>query len=236
MSPRRASCRLGHAPAPTSPCRRLRRGRRCGLDPRPRCFHWTGKGGRRTVQGGGRGRSVTETAVQLLKARGEPASLDQLLGDLLIGLDESGQLARLARVLRPAGANDGWAAWVEAYEVGLGHSLCGRRGRIGHRGQCRGRSHCRGHCQRGTATEPRGSVARDHPRRNGPAQQPPHSPGRAGLYCWAPKRTEAGRSTADRQSGVAVFSLLSSAGHLTERAAIERTAAMFKSTTPRTGR
>ena len=43
--------------------------------------------------------SVTDTAVELLKARGEPASFELMLGDLLIGLDKSGQLARLARTL-----------------------------------------------------------------------------------------------------------------------------------------
>ena len=56
---------------------------------------------------------VTESAVELLKARGEPATLEQLLGDLLVGLDRSGQLARLARVYRPERAADGWDAWVD---------------------------------------------------------------------------------------------------------------------------
>jgi hypothetical protein len=40
-------------------------------------------------------RLVTETAVDILKARGEPASTERLLGDVLVGLDRAGQLRRL---------------------------------------------------------------------------------------------------------------------------------------------
>ena len=41
-------------------------------------------------------RTVTETAVETLRARGEPALFDRLLGEILIGLDRAGQLRRLA--------------------------------------------------------------------------------------------------------------------------------------------
>ena len=55
---------------------------------------------------------VTETTVELLKARGEPGSFDHLFGDLLVGLDRSGQLARLARHYRPHHPEGGWDAWL----------------------------------------------------------------------------------------------------------------------------
>jgi len=55
---------------------------------------------------------VTDTAVDLLKARGEPSSFDHLFGDLLVGLDQSGQLARLARHYRPRRPEGRWDAWL----------------------------------------------------------------------------------------------------------------------------
>jgi hypothetical protein len=39
--------------------------------------------------------TVLETAIDVLQARGEPASHDRLLGEILVGLDRSGQLRRL---------------------------------------------------------------------------------------------------------------------------------------------
>ncbi len=40
-------------------------------------------------------RTVVDVAVDCLKARGEPASADRLLGEILVGLDRAGQLRRL---------------------------------------------------------------------------------------------------------------------------------------------
>ena len=40
-------------------------------------------------------RTVADVAVEFLKTRGEPASSDRLLGDVLVGLDRAGQLRRL---------------------------------------------------------------------------------------------------------------------------------------------
>jgi hypothetical protein len=40
-------------------------------------------------------RTVTEVAVETLKARGEPARHERLLGEILVGLDRAGQLRRL---------------------------------------------------------------------------------------------------------------------------------------------
>lgn len=42
-------------------------------------------------------RSVTDTAVEILKARGEPADSERLLGEILVGLDAAGHLRRLLR-------------------------------------------------------------------------------------------------------------------------------------------
>jgi len=41
-------------------------------------------------------RTVTETAVETLLARGEPARYERILGEILVGLDRAGQLHRLA--------------------------------------------------------------------------------------------------------------------------------------------
>jgi hypothetical protein len=47
-------------------------------------------------------RVVTESAVETLRARGEPARFERLYGEVLVGLDRSGQLRRLAAGSRPA--------------------------------------------------------------------------------------------------------------------------------------
>ena len=162
---------------------------------------------------------VTDTAVELLRARGEPASFDHLLGDLLVGLDKSGQLARLARGLRPARADDGWSAWVdgvagEQVMDGAGPNYAVRRATA-------------------ADAEPEISPVEqlleliqselDRPNNRRIRQIEP------GQYWLASDddRNRAAQPLADRVEW-AVFSLLSSAGHLTERAAIDRTAALFK--------
>ena len=40
-------------------------------------------------------RTVTDTAVAILQARGEPARYERLLGEILVGLDRAGHLRRL---------------------------------------------------------------------------------------------------------------------------------------------
>jgi hypothetical protein len=47
---------------------------------------------------------VTESAVETLRARGEPARMERLFGEILVGLDRSGQLRRLATGARPEAA------------------------------------------------------------------------------------------------------------------------------------
>jgi hypothetical protein len=49
-------------------------------------------------------RVVTESAVETLRARGEPARFERLFGEVLVGLDRSGQLRRLAAGSRPTRA------------------------------------------------------------------------------------------------------------------------------------
>jgi hypothetical protein len=47
-------------------------------------------------------RAVVEAAVDVLKLRGEPVSFDGLLGEILVGLDRTGHLRRLVRPPEPA--------------------------------------------------------------------------------------------------------------------------------------
>jgi hypothetical protein len=51
--------------------------------------------------------AVTETAVDVLKARGEPARTERLLGEILVGLDRAGHLRRLVAAGGPADAGGG---------------------------------------------------------------------------------------------------------------------------------
>jgi hypothetical protein len=49
--------------------------------------------------------TVLDTAIEVLQARGEPARYERLLGEILVGLDRSGQLRRMV-VAEPLGAAD----------------------------------------------------------------------------------------------------------------------------------
>jgi hypothetical protein len=51
-------------------------------------------------------RSISDTAIEVLKARGEPARYERLLGEVLVGLDRAGQLRRLV-TSGPADAGSG---------------------------------------------------------------------------------------------------------------------------------
>jgi hypothetical protein len=172
--------------------------------------------------------SVTDTAVELLKARGEPATLDQLLGDLLIGLDTSGQLARLARVLRPEHADDGWSAWVDAGGEGPG-AVGAAPGATSAAAPATAPRTAFGVVDEASRVDPVEQLIEiihgelDRPNNRRIRQIEP------GQYWLASDedRNVAAQPLADRVEW-AVFSLLSSAGHLTERAALDRTAAMFK--------
>ena len=55
--------------------------------------------------------TVLETAIEVLRERGEPARYERLLGEILVGLDRAGQLRRLLASDGPVGgANDATAA------------------------------------------------------------------------------------------------------------------------------
>jgi hypothetical protein len=186
--------------------------------------------------------TVTDTAVELLKARGEPAQFEHLLGELLIGLDRSGQLARLARVLRPERAADGWAAWVEAYGTGPGvtagpgatgtppaDAVATSGATAGPRAAATAGSAAASSAAAGGRAGLvdqlleiiRGELDRPNNRRIRQIEP--------GQYWLASDedRSVAQQPLADRVEW-AVFSLLSSAGHLSERSAIARTTALFK--------
>ncbi len=51
-------------------------------------------------------RTITETAVTVLQARGEPAREDRLLGEILLGLDRTGQLRRFVSGAPEIGLDD----------------------------------------------------------------------------------------------------------------------------------
>jgi hypothetical protein len=51
-------------------------------------------------------RTITETAVSVLQARGEPAREDRLLGEILLGLDRTGQLRRFVSGAPEIGIDD----------------------------------------------------------------------------------------------------------------------------------
>jgi hypothetical protein len=55
--------------------------------------------------------AITDTAVEILQARGEPAGSERLLGEILVGLDAGGHIRRLLRsngLLPPDPADDGF--------------------------------------------------------------------------------------------------------------------------------
>ena len=186
--------------------------------------------------------AVTEAAVALLKARGEPATFDHMLGDLLVGLDESGQLARLSRVLQPPGARDGWSAWVEAFGVGPGGTAAGAAAGATAGGAAKAAAPATAASSPAAKpatpilgadeAEPEDPITQlvdiihaelDRPNNRRIRQIEP------GQYWLASDEdlSVAAQPLADRVEW-AVFSLLSSGSHLSERAAIERTEAMFK--------
>jgi hypothetical protein len=196
--------------------------------------------------------TVTETAVTLLKARGEPASFEHMLGDLLMGLDRSGQLARLARSLRPPRADQGWSAWIDDSSLGgfvadglaVGGDMAGVRGGAGPRGRAAERAAepptdrtgpervANAPLETGGATASGGvdelleliRAELDRPNNRRIRQIEPEQ------YWLASEEDRSGASQpiADRTEW-AVFSLLSSGSRLTERAALERVTALFRS-------
>ena len=99
---RAAARRRGRAP--TSPLDAdPRRRRRPGPGPGAGPLRRPGAVRQRPFSAAEAARTVTDTAVETLRARGEPARYERLLGEILVGLDRAGQLAGCgsARDARP---------------------------------------------------------------------------------------------------------------------------------------
>ncbi len=135
-------------------------------------------------------RVVTESAVETIRARGEPARFERLFGEILVGLDRSGQLRRLAAGWRPEG--DSAESVVDASSDPVERLLALIRDELARPNQ-----------HRLTEIEPGRWWLAERPDLDGAA--PP---------------------LADRVEW-AVFSLLSTGGHLSESAFYERIATMF---------
>ncbi len=182
--------------------------------------------------------AVADVAVEVLKARGEPARFEDLLGELLVGLDRSGQLARLATQLRPQGAETGWDSWIDAVEgpASVWSADAGPGADAGTQALDGASSAARSAAAARAAADAEppdaGGLANDlltliraeldqsegsRVRRVGPGQ----------YWLGADEdRSGAAQPLADRTEW-AVFSLLSAARQLSEAAVFERTAAMF---------
>ncbi len=137
-------------------------------------------------------RTVRETAVDVLKARGEPAPFDRLLAEILVGLDRAGQLRRLAA---GAAASDDDAAETPGPDIA------------------------------GDQVERLVGLIRDELARSGQRRLVELEPDR----WWLADREDrlaAATPLADRVEW-AVYSLLSTAGPLTEAAFADRIAGLF---------
>ena len=151
-------------------------------------------------------RVVTESAVETLRARGEPARFERLFGEILVGLDRSGQLRRLAA---------GWRA------VGDGTGADGAD-----RADADGANGAESVVESSSDPVDRLlGLIRDELGKPTQHRLTEIEPGR----WWLAERTDrdgAAPPLADRVEW-AVFSLLSTGGHLSESAFFERIATMF---------
>jgi hypothetical protein len=199
------------------------------------------------------GRIVIDTAVEVLRARGEPARTERLFGDVLVGLDRFGLLRRLIE------ANEGAAPPAETPPIpdpreGWPHSGEHDHRATGLPGQPRGlglggpgaepSAH---RLPESTATPETGGLRRSPgPRRESPRPDQVErlvalirdelaKPGQRrlveiepGRWWLATREDQAGAATplADRVEW-AVYSLLSTAGALSETAFFERIASLF---------
>ncbi len=197
-------------------------------------------------------RAVTDAAVETLRARGEPARFERLFGEILVGLDRSGQLRRLAAGSAPSMRADGPAPTTDDPSEG-GNGRDGQDGRDGGDGPAapRGANGRDGrptiaHAAIGGGIDGGGRVAIQHATGGSDATDPVErllglirdeltrstqrrvveiEPGR----WWLGERDDqeaAAPALADRVEW-AVFSLLSTAGPMSEAAFYERIATMF---------
>jgi hypothetical protein len=202
------------------------------LVPGPGLFAPPERFDQRPFNGAEAARVVTDVAVETLKARGEPARYERLFGEVLVGLDRSGQLRRLAAGWRPT-ADDAVGDREDRGDTSLPDPSAwrgrGGDGSSGARGRGDGTALA---TPRATAeAEPADPVERlldlirDEFGRSTQHRLVELEPGR----WWLGERTDreaAAAPLADRVEW-AVFSLLSTAGPLTEHAFFERIAAMF---------
>ena len=113
---RRAGCRRGRGRAPTSGSSRCRAGPATrAWSRRAACSRRRRGSTSKPFSAAETARVVTEAAVETLRARGEPARFERLLGEILVGLDRSGQLRRFATAtLRPGERGSGRAPTTRA--------------------------------------------------------------------------------------------------------------------------
>ncbi len=153
-------------------------------------------------------RVVTESAVETLRARGEPARFERLFGEILVGLDRSGQLRRLAAGWRAVG--DGAGAGADGADGADRADADGAESVVE------------------SSSDPVDrllALIRDELGKPTQHRLTEIEPGR----WWLAERTDrdgAAPPLADRVEW-AVFSLLSTGGHLSESAFFERIATMF---------
>lgn len=171
-------------------------------------------------------RTVTDVAVETIKARGEPARHERLLGEILVGLDRAGQLRRL---VAGEGTDDGEdAPGAESSSP----TTAGSPRRDGDEGSVDGadvnirtRRATRRSDPPGDQVERLLALIGDELSRPGQRRLAEIEPGRWWLAD-AADRASAAVPLADRVEW-AVYSLLSTAGRLSESAFFERIAALF---------
>ena len=175
-------------------------------------------------------RTVTEVAVETLRERGEPARFERLLGEILVGLDRAGQLRRLATAARDEARSSGGADTSghpappverDANDEPMPADADGNTAD-------RPRTGARHGADRETPTDPVDrlvGIIRDELGRPTQRRLVEIEPGR----WWLADRgdlAEAAVPLADRVEW-AVFSLLSTAGPLSETAFYDRIASLF---------
>jgi hypothetical protein len=150
-------------------------------------------------------RTITETSVAVLQARGEPARYEQLLGEILVGLDRAGQLRRLVTVEHDAEPTEPAARIGAVREVRIGDVVRARPD-IPHEGVLRGRRRPGARPDAAaspTRRRPGRHAPRPHPGRAHAAGPPAAAGGRAGpLVARLAGRPRRRRGAAGRSRGV----------------------------------
>lgn len=175
---------------------------------------------------------VTDAAVDTLRARGEPARMERLFGEILVGLDRSGHLRRLATGSRPTASGGAQPDEPTLTPPGLGG---GGSPRVGRSEVADGAAEGgppvavrRATAEADAAPDPVErllALIRDELARPGQRRVTEIEPGRWWLAEPA-DRDAAAHPLADRVEW-AVYSLLSTAGPLSEAAFYDRIATLF---------